>query len=257
MSEAATKKSEQEKYILSKGWTVNPESDEQYFNPFIPKEKQFGGMLLHEAVEQQNEYDLIDKNGRFYLMRRNRYGFGYEVLYYTEKKFPPKYELQEDSLSKEDAEKIVRACNENSDKGIGYNKLIIQKIVVLNERGAVYYYIVTGIDDLYKVAKATFTRRDREGWWFQGYEEAEPPVKPIIPKEQAAAYNKELRDAVLKVWENYEAQIKYRKLLDQLYKLYKQAQQDASGKYALEFLMKRDSENLEGEYFTIIEPDKI
>lgn len=231
-------------YLLNNGWTKLPSGTfiNQYMNP------RFGGHTLKEAIERQNEDELIDKNGVFYFYVQDNYGFGYRIRKYVDKKHKIK-DTEYTHLTKDMAKMLVTELNENINKilppehcRVGFNYIVIFK-----EKHGDRYFLVHNREELEKVALKIVKERNEEGWYNYEYE---LPTEPKMTVDAAVLLGMErVIAAVKEEWnlfsynkKQYELGIKMKAALEEIEKY-------NNGAVALQFL--NDSKDGQYEAFKI------
>jgi hypothetical protein len=254
----------EKEYLFSKGWV---EDDRIFIDP-----NSKNGYSLTTALDIQNEYDTIDKIGRFYYRVQLCGGYCYSIRYYTDKnnKYKTRHKVDEkfEYLNDEASQVYVKMLNEGQtpeeitdsfDIKSDWTKGIYQNlaIVIFKEKYGNRHFIINNAEEFCDVAYKIFLQRVEENWYyFDDVEEIEKPsmtqeeidklpdgkIKSFAQKEMSQ-YNAAVKNAA----ESQKGKKIYDRALDETVDLYERK------KAALDFIFMQRQGEYEG--FTVYKPE--
>lgn len=235
-----------EKYLIDNNWIKIRE------HGWDDKENNFskGGLTTDYAVKVQKEYDILNRQGKCYIAISNKYGYGWEIKVYTNRK-KPDYKLTDYThLTKEKAVELIEKLNNgydvrNLDAPFQFENRF-NFLLIFNQKDVNRYFSVPTLSHLYLAAIKIFKERVNEGYWYD-FDNIKEPIKPDTSEEDLQKIkNIQLKNFTIASWTTYHDELKYYQSNIKEKQLYDLAIKDKKGDIVLKFLSGRKDYEYEG-----------
>ena len=203
-------KEEQIEYILSKGWSLNPECK----NHYIDEEEKFarGGLDAELAYKEQIQSECLEKNGFYYVFRvLQPLGFNSGIMIrkvFKDKSSEMVYIADDNNKNRKTLREIVEKLNLNQSIN---DYLPLEKInsknycLSLETKHFTYHYFVPTYEKFLKTCVEIVKNNNENKCYYFEDEKGIEKEKPELSREQIEKLKDgQIKRAALDEWKSYE-----------------------------------------------------